>query len=438
MITKEIVNKIIGIKENYELPIKLMEIILDKEKRGRVFGEFLKYENDLSFDWFTNYFQEEHGDRDSLKQDFTPACICEIIERMNETYDSNGDICAGTGGLTIRNWNSNKDAYYYCEEISSRALPILLFNMSIRGINGQIVQGDALTGKVVQIYTLERNGMYSDITTDIPIHPQKFQSIIMNPPYSLSWEAGKQYEKDERFVGYAIPPKAKADYGFVLHGLSKLRDDGALFAVLPHGVLFRGSAEKVIREKLIKNNLIDAVIGMPDKLFLNTNIPVCILVIKKGRKAKDILFVDASKDFIKGGKQNFMSEDHISRIVRVYQSRETIEKYSNLATFQQLEENEYNLNIPRYVDTFEREPVPDILETIKEIREIDHEIYKAEQNLLGMMKKLTGTNEEEQKEVEKETKEYEDYIKEKGNRAKNTRITDKQITLMDYFSNAVV
>lgn len=155
-------------------------------------------------------------------------------------------------------------------------------------------------------------------------------------------------------------------------------------------------------------------------------------------KAKDILFVDASKDFIKGGKQNFMSEDHISRIVRVYQSRETIEKYSNLATFQQLEENEYNLNIPRYVDTFEREPVPDILETIKEIREIDHEIYKAEQNLLGMMKKLTGTNEEEQKEVEKETKEYEDYIKEKGNRAKNTRITDKQITLMDYFSNAVV
>lgn len=186
---------------------------------------------------------------------------------------------------------------------------------------------------------------------------EKFDYIIMNPPYSLNWQ-NKEFAEDKRFQEYGLPPTSKADFGFILHALHMLQEQGTLAAILPHGILFRGQQEGKIRQKLIENNLIDAIIGLPDKLFLNTGIPVCIIVLKKNKESKDILFIDASKEYKKGSKQNTMEQEHIAKILSAYHDRKDIDKFAHVARMQELEENEYNLNIPRYVDTFEPEEVP--------------------------------------------------------------------------------
>lgn len=434
MIEKQKINELLGINESYEMPVKLMGILFDKEKREELFDRFMELETDLNYDWFTDYYQEEHGDRDKLKQDFTPDGICKAIQLMNGYYESNADICSGTGGLTIKNWNNQKDAFYHCEEIASRAIPVLLFNLAIRGVNGQVIHGNALTNEKYAVYRLSRNGRYSDITQVDEVMEIQPKSIIMNPPYSLKWENAKEYEHDSRYERYGVPPTSKADYAFLLHGLSKMHDNGTLFAVLPHGVLFRGQQEGKIRQKLIEDNLIDAVIGLPDKLFLNTQIPVCILVVKKKRTQKDILFIDASKQFVKGGKQNTMSMLHVQQIADTYKYRKEVEKYSHLASLDEIEKNDFNLNIPRYVDNFEQEELPDIIETLRELHQTDMEIIGIEKELLTMMKQMYGTSKETQKELDDMITTYEKHVNEKRSKKRKFKITTNQITLEEYMT----
>ncbi len=369
MLTSDVINQIFGIKEAYELPNVLSSIMHDEQRREEIFRQFLELEQDLSYDWFTDYFQTEHGDRAKLKQDYTPQGICEILKGLKPNGARTiADICAGTGGLSISQWSKDEEATFYMEELSTRAFPLLLFNMAIRNIDATILQVDSLTNDFTQGYRLTKkeNGFsrIERIKTDYEQKEQgqeqeeeKFDYIIMNPPYSLNWQ-NKEFAEDKRFQEYGLPPTSKADFGFILHALHMLQEQGTLAAILPHGILFRGQQEGKIRQKLIENNLIDAIIGLPDKLFLNTGIPVCIIVLKKNKESKDILFIDASKEYKKGSKQNTMEQEHIAKILSAYHDRKDIDKFAHVARMQELEENEYNLNIPRYVDTFEPEEVP--------------------------------------------------------------------------------
>lgn len=423
MLSNEIINNIFGIKEAYELPSKLLSILLDEEKKNDIFNKFLEYEKDRSFDWFTNYFQNEQGDRKKLKQDYTPNCICRILEGLNtNAKEYIGDICAGSGGLTISQWNNNKEALFYLEEISTRVLPILLFNLAIRGINAIVKEGDTLHNNFSKIYKLEReNNGFSSIQEIKDTENFKLDYIISNPPYSLNWN-NKEYAKDERFKEYAVPPSSKADYGFVLHALSKLNENGEMLFILPHGILFRGGKEKDIRQKLIDNNLIDCVIGLPNKLFLNTDITICLFIIKKNRATEDILFIDASREYKKGTKQNDLEQEHIQKILQTYHKREVVDKYSSLVLKWEIIKNEYNLNIPRYVDTFEKEEVPNIVDTMKELVKTEKEIDEANARLLKMMKKLQGSTIEGDKEIKEAIRLFENVI------LKNYKI-EKQIEL---------
>ena len=233
-------------------------------------------------------------------------------------------------------------------------------------------------------------------TLEEPQHLDKrFEGIVANPPFSLNWksDANPLYASDERFSQYGrLAPKTKADFAFVQHMVYQLADNGTMACVLPHGVLFRGSSEEVIRKYLIKDlNYLDAVIGLPSNIFFGTGIPTCILVLKKCREQdEDIIFIDASGDdhFIKVGKQNELRDEDVELLVNTYRNRESIDKYSSVVTLQEIEESDYNLNIPRYVDTFEEEEDVDLELVSKEIQSLDKDLSETNQTIQSFCKEL--------------------------------------------------
>lgn len=233
--------------------------------------------------------------------------------------------------------------------------------------------------------------------------PLTFDAVVANPPYSQHWD-NKSVDrgKDPRFKEFGVAPASKADYAFVLHGLYHLDSKGTMAIVLPHGVLFRGASEGKIRKNIIDNNLLDAVIGLPANLFYGTSIPTCVLVFKgRGiRQNTNILFIDGSNDFQKDKNKNKLSEENINKIIDTYEKRETIDKYSYLASLEDIKENDYNLNIPRYVDTFEEEIVTPLPEIVQELSVIQQEIEETSQKLLNMFEDLEGTTEESKKELQ--------------------------------------
>lgn len=398
MIDSKTINELIGVSESYKAPEILLKILLDEEKKNALFKKFLNIEKDLSYDWFTNYFQDEQGDRATLKQDYTPDCLTELLCKLSAGSQTYRDVCAGCGGLTIKTWNANKNAEFVCEEFSSRAIPFLLFNLSIRKINAVVLQRDVLSMETKNSYKLE-NGQ---------IEPRKYTDgqqdvCISNPPYSLKFEAVDGYSHDKRYQ-YGLPPKKAADYCFAQHCLYYCKEK--TYLILPHGVLFRGNREEEIRKKMIEANVIETVIGLPANMFLNTGIPVQIMVLNKHKTDNSILVIDASKEFEKNGKQNRMTEANISKCIDAYAGRKDIEKYSHLASMQEIESNDFNLNIPRYVDTTEDEPVPDLIETIKDINSIDAEIKKAEAEIFKMVDQLQGTSQKAQEYLGKAKEEY--------------------------------
>ena len=214
--------------------------------------------------------------------------------------------------------------------------------------------------------------------------------MMANPPYSAHWN-NKDREDDSRWREYGVAPKTKADYAFLLHCLYHLDDSGRMAIILPHGVLFRGAAEGRIRKALIDKHQIETIIGFPDKLFLNTSIPVCVLILRKHRIESDILFIDASKGFEKLKNQNHLRSEDVQKIVDTVINRKEIEKYSHIATLDEVKENDYNLNIPRYVDTFEEEEPIDLVELSKEMVTLNSEIEKAESEFLSLLDELAVT-----------------------------------------------
>ena len=217
-----------------------------------------------------------------------------------------------------------------------------------------------------------------------------FDVVVANPPFSLEkW--GHEKAEDDRFYRFkrGIPPKTKGDYAFILHMIETLKPKtGRMGVVVPHGVLFRASSEGKIRQKLIEENLLDAVIGLPEKLFYGTGIPAAILIFKKDRTNKDVLFIDASREYQDGTNQNFLNDSHIAKIVSTYTNRETVDKYAYRASFDEMKENDFNLNIPRYVDTFEEEEEIDLQAVRIERIALKKQLEELEVEMEGYLEEL--------------------------------------------------
>ena len=370
------------IAESYKLPDEILKALLSDDATNTI--KFIK--QNISCD-IRDMFQEEQGDRKNLKQDFTPDCICGLVAMLMKegTYL---DMCSGTGALSKEAWRHHGGEI--CElEFSERTIPFALLDACVNGMTGIISRADCLRAEIFESYRLAKDGEISVPRVIEKKNADVYDNVIMNPPYSMKFPEAK----DSPIMGHVIPT-SKADYGFVLRGLEHLNDGGRLIAVLPHGVLFRGAGERKIREWLIKERLINAVIGLPDKLFLNTGIPVCLLIIEKG--SADVLFVDASNEYVKKSARNDMTVEQIEKIVNVYRERKEVERYSHIASYDEIEKNDFNLNIPRYVDTFIPEPLPDMRETLRELKEIDEQIDKTRNNFYIMLNELVGGTIEDQ------------------------------------------
>ena len=231
--------------------------------------------------------------------------------------------------------------------------------------------------------------------------PTNFDGVLMNPPYSAKWSASSGFMDDPRFSPFGkLAPKSKADFAFLLHGYYHLKqDNGVMAIVLPHGVLFRGNAEGTIRKALLEEGAIDTVIGLPANIFFNTSIPTTVIILKKNRTDRDVYFIDASKEFDKGKNQNIMTDAHIEKILNAYKSREDMDKFAHLASFEEIVENDYNLNIPRYVDTFEEEEVEPLTEIVAKINQTNATIESQTASLLDMLGQLHGTTPEADEEL---------------------------------------
>ena len=202
--------------------------------------------------------------------------------------------------------------------------------------------------------------------------------MVANPPFSYRWDANEAVSEDVRFKNYGLAPKSAADFAFLLHGFHYLKDDGVMAIILPHGVLFRGGAEAKIRRKLLDDGHIDTVIGLPANLFYSTGIPVCILVLKKCKKPDDVLFINASEHFEKGKRQNYLSDKHIEKIIDTYRQRpERIERYARRVGMDEIEANDFNLNISRYVSTAEPEEEINLGAVHTELKQIEKQIQES-------------------------------------------------------------
>jgi type I restriction enzyme M protein len=210
-----------------------------------------------------------------------------------------------------------------------------------------------------------------------PAKKLQCDAVVANPPFSYRWQPNESLGEDFRFKSYGMAPKSAADFAFLLHGFHFLSDEGTMAIILPHGVLFRGGAEARIRTKLLKDGHIDTVIGLPPNLFFSTGIPVCVLVLKKCKKPDDVLFINASEHFEKGKRQNALRPEDIDKIVYTYQYRKEEERYARCVSMEEIEKNDYNLNISRYVSTAIPEPEIDLDAVHNKLAEIEKRIAKA-------------------------------------------------------------
>ena len=325
---------------------------------------------------------------------YTPHEVSQVLAKLttanldrNLKKPSVYDFACGSGSLllTLKDEFDNKPLYFG-EELNTTTYNLARMNLMMHG-----VKYDRMTLKNAD--TLEQDWP-DGLDAQGVDRPRSFDVVVANPPYSARWDNSDRKLKDTRFKEYGLAPKTKADYAFLLHGLYHLKDDGAMAIVLPHGVLFRGAKEGKIRETLLKKNQIDAVIGLPAGLFYSTGIPTVVLVLRKNKPNKDVLFIDASKGFEKGKNQNKLREEDINKILETYKKREDVERYAHVATMDEIKENDFNLNIPRYVDTFVPEPPVDLKKVAAELKETDVEIEKNQKELVGMLKELTSEDDE--------------------------------------------
>jgi len=314
---------------------------------------------------------------------YTPQQVSKILAKIVTTgktrLKSVYDPTCGSGSLLLRVAREVSEVGdFYGQEQNHTTYNLTRMNMILHDVNYR--QFD-----IRQEDTLE-NPQHLD---------NRFEAVVANPPFSAHWkgDANPLNNTDDRFSQYGkLAPKTKADYAFVLHMIHQLADNGIMATVLPHGVLFRGAAEGVIRKYIIKDlNYLDAVIGLPANIFYGTSIPTCVLVFKKCREVDDsIVFIDASSSdhFIKEGNQNALRDTDVEEIVTTFRNRETKDMYSYVAALDEIAENDYNLNIPRYVDTFEEEEPVDLDAVASTIADLDRDLAEVNSEIAGFCAEL--------------------------------------------------
>jgi type I restriction enzyme M protein len=310
---------------------------------------------------------------------YTPQQVSKVLasivttgkEKLKSVYDPT----CGSGSLLLRVAKEVKEVNkFYGQEMNPTTFNLCRMNMIMHNVH------------------YRRFDIKNENTLEHPQHIEdRFEAIVANPPFSANWSASNLFMSDDRFAAYGkLAPSSKADFAFVQHMVHQLADDGTMACVLPHGVLFRGAAEGHIREYLIREkNYLDAVIGLPANIFYGTSIPTCILVLKKQRKDKgNVLFIDASQHFEKIKTQNYLREEDIAKLITTYRERTAEDKYSHVAKLEEIAENDYNLNIPRYVDTFEEEEPVDIQAVAQELKSLEKEMQSTDQSISNYCKEL--------------------------------------------------
>jgi type I restriction enzyme M protein len=312
---------------------------------------------------------------------YTPSqvsrLLAQIVTEGKKRLKSVYDPTCGSGSLLLHIGDYANVSTYYGQELNPTTYNLARMNMILHGVpfdSFSIRQGDTLV-----------DDMHLDLHAE---------AVVANPPFSAKWKGDSDpiLAADERFSQYGrLAPKGAADYAFVTHMLHHLTDNGVMAVVLPHGALFRSGAEGHIRKYIIgSQNSLDAVIGLPPNLFYGTGIPAVVLVFKKCRKVDDdILFIDASSEFENGKNQNVLSDQNIERIFETYSQRKVVEKYSHRASLDEIRENEYNLNIPRYIDIFEREPEIDINSISNELKKLNEELEVVEKTISDYCNELS-------------------------------------------------
>jgi len=335
-----------------------------------------------SYEYLIKMFASDAGKKGG--EFFTPPEVSELVARLVKPQENDRiyDPTCGSGSLLLKTAKQvpNKKVAIYGQERNGQTHALCLMNMFLHKVDdAKIEWGDTISNP---LHLVDGNLM-------------KFQVVVANPPFSLDkWAMGFSGDNDKEFkmensldahnrFSWGVPPRSKGDYAFVLHMLHSLAENGRMGVVLPHGVLFRGASEGRIRKEIIENNLLNAVIGLPANLFYGVGIPVTILVFKKNRERKNILFIDASGEgnYEKGKNQNRLREQDINKIVETYNSYKTVDKYSYVASPDEIKENDYNLNIPRYVDTFEEEEPVDMDKVKENIKKLKVEIANVEKQM---------------------------------------------------------
>ncbi len=393
------------------------EINLDSEKLGKTYadrnkrlciiiskiaigieGELTIDNDDLgnAYEYLIGQFAAGSGKK--AGEFYTPQKISNILSEIvildsqnpatgkKNQLDKVLDMACGSGSLllNVRKKMSNQEpkgtiGKVYGQENNVTTYNLARMNMLLHGIKDtefEIFHGDTLKNQW-------------DVLNDMnPSKKTVFDAIVANPPFSLRWTPNDAMAEDFRFKSYGLAPKSAADFAFLLHGFHFLSDEGTMAIILPHGVLFRGGQEEKIRTKLLEDNNIDAVIGLPANLFYSTGIPVCILVLKKCKKEDDVLFINASEHYDKGKRQNSLDESHIEKIVDTYKFRQEVERYSRKVAMEEIEKNGYNLNISRYVSTAEDEIPVDLEEVNKRLVSINEHIEKKTEEHNAFLKEL--------------------------------------------------
>ena len=318
---------------------------------------------------------------------YTPQQISDILSAIvtldsqepktgpRKKLDSVFDFACGSGSLLLNVRHRIAKAggtigRIYGQESNITTYNLARMNMLLHGVKDtefEIWHGDTLKNE------------WDWLRETNPAKKPAFDAVVANPPFSYRWEPKDEASQDPRFKNHGVAPKSAADFAFLLHGLHYLKDDGVMAIILPHGVLFRGGKEANIRIKLLKDGHIDTVIGLPPNLFYSTGIPVCILVLKKCKKADDVLFINAAEQFTKGKRQNQLSDEHLARIVQTYQQRpeNPIDRYARRVAMQEIIDNDYNLNISRYVSTTEAEQEIDLTDVHADLEAIELKIDEA-------------------------------------------------------------
>lgn len=399
--TIEDIYNVFDISEFHELrnAIETSVIYADDATRCNVLDKLDNVVDNKDADFIRDFFQEYGANRKDMMQDYTPQCVCDLLARLvPNDYEQLTDICSGTGSLSLACGNNNHDGFVICEELSTAVIPILVLNYVFRNRNAIVKEKNVVANTVVKVYIIEKAEKYSSVTVvdsdtynNIKQNYEKEQSdlIISNPPYSLHWTRDAS---DKRFEGYDLPPKQYADYLFVIDAVKRLSDTGRAFFILPTGVLFRGNAEAKIRTKLIENNLIDAIIGLPGNLFQNTSIPTNIIVLNKHKKDNTILFVNASELCTKVKKYNVITDKDADKIADIYKNRSDVKDISKVVNYETIKDNDYNCNIPRYVAKEIEEERYDLKEVTAELLKVQKAQKESMKKFADIMQELYATN----------------------------------------------